>query len=633
MKRKHLSVFIVTIVFSILLSACSEPQIITNYIPAANEDSFDRPEWIEKEPENLVSFNDYSTGYRYAYSYIDRTYYLTGVVDEEKIGNEVIVPSSYDGLPVTRIHDEAFSNMTALTSVTIPSSIKSIGDSAFEGCSALETVNFSQGLETIEREAFKDCKSLAELNLPFGLKSIDGWAFCGMSSLKTLEFPESIEYLGDGLFSSSGIKTVAIPKNIDGITDSMFQNCGSLEEVILHEGVTKIGANAFRKSSYKFDDYDQITSYGVYAFAECQNFPDKIVIPGGTTFVGTGLFFKSAVKVVEMSEGVTEIPDNCFYDCWALTSVKVPDSVKRIGSKAFYNCTELNTSIHIPASLEEIGSYAFYRYKMEDIIELPVSARLLGEGAFRESNIKGMRIYAVDASIGRDFCKDCKELKTVFIDSGTIGDYAFHGCEKLTQVSFDYDNVLGIRSIGEGAFSCSGVIELKIYGSLTSIGPYAFADCSDLFYVWMPNSVKEVGEGAFMNCTSLQHVNSLSNCNFPENKNGLADRGEGAIASRLEVIGNSAFYNCKKLNYIQLPPTVTLVGMCAFLVGGEDDSNMNIVVSSTGTDFDMHAFYEVYGGNCTVEIYGTTNEVRDAMKNTFYGDRVQDKLSLWGDGS
>ena len=93
----------------------------------------------------------------------------------------------------------------------------------------------------------------------------------------------------------------------------------SLNEVILHEGVTKIGANAFRKSSYNFDDYDQITSYGVYAFAECSNFPDKIVIPEGTTFVGTGLFYKSAVKVVEMSEGVTEIPDNCFYGCWALT--------------------------------------------------------------------------------------------------------------------------------------------------------------------------------------------------------------------------------------------------------------------------------------------------------------------------
>ena len=632
MKRKHLSVFIVTIVFSILLSACSEPQIITNYIPAANEDSFDRPEWIEKEPENLMPFKDDSTGYEYAYSYSDRTYYFFGV-DKEKIGDTFTVPSSYNGLPVTRIHDSAFEGNTTLRTVTIPSSIKSIGDSAFEGCSALKTVDFSQGLETIERDAFKNCKSLAELNLPPGLKSIDGWAFYGMSSLKTLEFPESIEYLGDGLFSSSGIEKVAIPKNIDGITDSMFQNCQSLNEVILHEGVTKIGANAFRKSSYKFDDYDQITSYGVYAFAECQNFPDKIVIPEGTTFVGAGLFYKSAVKVVEMSEGVTEIPDNCFYGCWALTSVKVPDSVKRIGSNAFSNCTALNTSIHIPASLEEIGSYAFYGYKMGDRIELPVSARLLGEGAFRESKIIYMSISAVDASIGRDFCRDCKELYKVSIDSGTIGDYAFYGCENLTQVDFAYDNVLGVRSIGEGAFSCSGIRrELNIYGSLTSIGPYAFAHCSDLYYVRMPNSVKEVGEGAFMNCTSLQHVNSLSNYNFDENKNGLADRGEGAIASRLEVIGNSAFYLCDELCYIQLPPTVTWVGMNAFKrgYGGHDD--LYIVVSSTGTDFHMYAFHD-YGENRTVKIFGTTNEVRDAMKNTFYGDRVQGNLSPWGDGS
>ena len=140
MKRKHLSVFIVTIVFSILLSACSEPQIITNYIPAANEDSFDRPEWIEKEPENLVPFNDDSTGYKYAYSHSDRTYYFFGVVDKEKIGDTFTVPSSYNGLPVTRIHDSAFEDNTTLRTVTIPSSIKSIGDSAFEGCSALVKV-------------------------------------------------------------------------------------------------------------------------------------------------------------------------------------------------------------------------------------------------------------------------------------------------------------------------------------------------------------------------------------------------------------------------------------------------------------------------------------------------------------
>ena len=172
---------------------------------------------------------------------------------------------------------------------------------------------------------------------------------------------------------------------------------------------------------------------------------------------------------------------------------------------------------------------------------MPVSARLLGEGAFRESKIIVMSIRADDASIGRDFCRDCKELYKVSIDSGTIGDYAFNGCENLTQVEFAYDNVLGVRSIGEYAFSRSGVRNLSIYGSLTSIGPYAFANCSDLYYVRMPNSVKEVGEGAFMNCISLQHVNSLSNYNFPENKNDSAHRGEGAIASRLEVIGNSAF--------------------------------------------------------------------------------------------
>ena len=45
-------------------------------------------------------------------------------------------------------------------------------------------------------------------------------------------------------------------------------------------------------------------------------------------------------------------------------------------------------------------------------------------------------------------------------------------------------------------------------------------------------------------------------------------------------------------------------------------------------------YWDIYDSeNFTVKIYGTTNEVRDAMKNTFYGDWVQNGLSPWGDGS
>ena len=74
--------------------------------------------------------------------------------------SEIVVPSNYKGKQVTKIKDNAFSNFTSLTTITIPESVKSIEKRAFYGCSALESISIPDSVTSIGTEAFRGCARL-----------------------------------------------------------------------------------------------------------------------------------------------------------------------------------------------------------------------------------------------------------------------------------------------------------------------------------------------------------------------------------------------------------------------------------------------------------------------------------------
>ena len=133
-------------------------------------------------------------------------------------------------------------------------------------------------------------------------------------------------------------------------------------------------------------------------------------------------------------------------------------------------------------------------------------------------------------------------IKTVVIgDSVTsIGWYAFYNCTGLTSVTIP-DSV---TSIGDYAFSgCTGLTSVTIPDSVTSIGDYAFSGCTGLTSVTIGNSVTSIGYRAFFYCTGLTSV---------------------TIPDSVTSIGGSAFENCTGLTSVTIGNSVTSIGYYAF---------------------------------------------------------------------
>lgn len=122
---------------------------------------------------------------------------------------DVVIPSVYEGEPVTSIEDSAFEGCETLLSVVIPASVKEIGSSAFAGCTALTKADIPQGVTEIGAYAFFDCELLRSINIPDGVTQVGYAAFS----------------------SCAGLVEVSIGKNVERIDRDAFYGCFNLVTV------------------------------------------------------------------------------------------------------------------------------------------------------------------------------------------------------------------------------------------------------------------------------------------------------------------------------------------------------------------------------------------------------------------
>lgn len=116
---------------------------------------------------------------------------------------EIVIPSTHNGKPVTKIAKDAFLEAKNLKKVTISEGIQIIGENAFRECSKLETVVLSTGVTTIEKNAFANCNVLKEINLPNTVTTISLNAFSYCYKLERIVIPSSVVDMGNIVFAGS----------------------------------------------------------------------------------------------------------------------------------------------------------------------------------------------------------------------------------------------------------------------------------------------------------------------------------------------------------------------------------------------------------------------------------------------
>lgn len=295
---------------------------------------------------------------------------------------------SYDHMPskivleegLTEIPDSTFSSFD-IVEVVLPSTITKIGYGAFYNCTNLKRINLGDNLNFVGESAFKGCVSLEELYLGHSFQTSYVSSFSGLSGLKKVilncnnvpgnETMQYSWYLLDTK-TANGLEFV-IGKDVEVATYfNLFEHHGSVNEFNTVSTVTFEDGCKVRELDGTFRGFYNLTS---------------VVLPESVKKVGKSTFEQcQSLESIDLS-GVTELDtENLFTNCYSLKSVILPDNLTEIGPYMFSNCKSL-VSLTIPQSVTVIGEKAFSQCAIETIV-LPQNLTEIGTKAFYITDLK-----------------------------------------------------------------------------------------------------------------------------------------------------------------------------------------------------------------------------------------------------
>lgn len=477
---------------------------------------------------------------------------------------ELEIPLTLDNVMVTKINEKAFNFDFNLTRIIIPKSITDINGNPFSKCDKLKEIIVSPDnpcLATIDGVLFsKPDKRL--ICFPSG------------SNISTYAIPQGTKIIDHDAFLFNRLVSIYIPDTVTVIDTNPFNGCSSLEKI----SVSPNNLNFYTLNNILYDKKDSKLLCCPVLFEE-----QTLTVPHGITTIGDEAFSMCIyIENIILPETITNIGEAAFYSCLNLRTINIPKSTRSIGAQAFANCSSL-VRLEIPFGITRIYYDTFFGCNNLSFIGIPNSVTYISDSAFTNTG-KSLLISVDDGSNAHSFClkygysyviDENKSYDYVILSDGTVEITNYFGNDENVSVPIYIDNLL-----------------------VTSIGNFAFTNCSDLVSIELPDSIINIGDNPFIGCSNLMKIEvSVEHkylfvingvlCSKPDKRLitypcGFKD-SLYIIPHEVQIIGSYSFGGCNNLNLVDIPDTVLDIGTNPF---ADCSSLINIRVS------EDHQFFE-----------------------------------------
>ena len=407
---------------------------------------------------------------------------------------------------------------TAMTAqIAVQSSSTAVGDIVINDTVTYEGANYA--VTSMADDAFAGCVQLTSIVLPQTLRNLGKNAFLRCTNLTSCIIPDStITEIPFEAFWGAGLIEFRVPEGVTYIEQRSFEQMPNLQRVHLANSVQSVSPWAF----YILDALqDPIYNDSLFVLMP-MNYQGAYTIPAGIQVI-----YKSA-----------------FYGCTKITSLTIPEGVKRIEHYGLmFSLNAVIKTLHLPASLEYVTPGAIFGGSLRKIS--------VAEGNTHYTTWNNMLM-----TINMDTVICCPAAINA---AYTLPESVVHVAASAFSVSAVDLTMTNVRSIGEYAFEANSLgkydsnRQYVIPETVEEIGDEAFYRSYSMEQVTIPSSLKQMGEQVFADSPKLKKAVI---------KSTMIGKAQFRICNNLEIIeigdslreiGAYAFHKCPALWYIRMP--------------------------------------------------------------------------------